>query len=134
VAFDFLIVDDSAIMRETVGDFCIELAHTAATVENGSKAIEAVRKKAWDCVFLDVHLPDMDGREILKQIHELRPDQKVVLMTSDRGNELFEEACQRKNNLRGFINKPFDIDVFENCLKTVIVLKGIFTHRKEGYR
>jgi len=80
-----------------------------------------------------VHMPEMDGLEVLQKIRKIRPAQKVVLMTSDRDDELFGKAVGRELPVQGFINKPFTVDVFETCVRTVLVVKGKFTHRKEGY-
>ncbi len=128
-----LIVDDSAIMRETVSDYCLDLDYDAEVVGSGEEAVEIIKTKAFELVFLDVHMPGIDGLETLKRITELRPEQRVIFMTTDRGEELFEKTSSTGFKLAGFINKPFSLAVMTTCLRTVIELKGIFRHRKEGF-
>ena len=132
LAYEFLIVDDSAIMRETVTDFAEDMAHNVIAVENGMKALEILRQRAFDLIFLDIYMPEMDGIETFKKIRELNPKQKVVFMTSDRDEDVFGRAVDPSMRCSGFINKPFTAAVFKTCIKTVLELKGTFSHKKEG--
>ncbi len=129
-----LIVDDSEIMRETVSDYCIDLDYSPETVASGEAALDILDRREFELVFLDVHLPGMDGLETVVEIHKLRPKQKIVLMTTDRGEELFDKASSGGYSVKGFINKPFSLGIMRVCLRTVLELKGVFRHRKEGYR
>ena len=121
-------------MRETVSDYCIDLDSTPETVETGEAAVERLKERKYDLVFLDVHLPGIDGLETVQEIHKVRPKQGIVLMTTDRGEELFDKATSGGYAVKGFINKPFSLGIMRVCLKTVLQLKGIFRHRKEGYK
>ncbi len=132
LGYEFLIVDDSAIMRETVTDFAEDLSHSVVAVENGVKALEVLRERSFDLIFLDIYMPEMDGIETFKKIKEIKPTQKVVFMTSDRDEDVFGRAVDPSMRCSGFINKPFTAAVFKTCIKTVLELKGTFSHKKEG--
>jgi len=132
VAYKFLIVDDSAIIRETMSDFSIDLNHAARTVPSGEEAIKVIKKEDFDLVFLDIYMPGINGLETLKQIRAVKPMQKVIIMTSDRAEEVFDDAIVKVQKVSGFINKPFSLEVFSNCVKTVLVLNGKFSHKKES--
>ncbi|HXX58087.1 MAG TPA: response regulator [Thermodesulfovibrionales bacterium] len=58
-------------------------------------------------VFLDVHLPDADGLELIKEIKRISPETKIIVMTGDdsEANKLraFEEGAF------SFVRKPFEI-------------------------
>ena len=132
MTYEFLVVDDSAIMRETVSDFARDMSYDAVAVESGGKALELLKERQFDLVFLDIYMPEMNGLETLKKIREIRPSQKVVFMTSDRDGEVFGQAVDPEQACSGFINKPFSAAVFKTCVKTVLELKGTFSHKKEG--
>lgn len=132
MTYKFLIVDDSAIIRETVSDFSIDLNHESDSVSSGEDAVRVIKSQDYDLVFLDIYMPGIDGLETLKQIRAVKPLQKVVLMTSDRAEEVFDDAIEKVQRVSGFINKPFSLEVFSNCVKTVLVLNGKFSHKKES--
>ena len=133
VPHKFLVIDDSPLVRTMLLDFAEELEQDADAFGTGKEGLDAVRTGDYDLVFLDMHLPDMAGLDVLRGIRHLKPDQRVVLITSDRGDDLFAAAHDPETTVSGFINKPFTLDQFETCIRTVLTLRGTFTHRKEGY-
>jgi len=46
----------------------------ARIAESGAECLRAVRENRFDLVFLDIHLPDADGLDLLKSIRELSPE------------------------------------------------------------
>ncbi|MET3916460.1 CheY-like chemotaxis protein/CHASE3 domain sensor protein [Variovorax sp. OAS795] len=63
-----LLVEDDALQRESVirliGDEDIEII----AVGSGEEALELLRKRVFDCMITDLHLPDMQGGELLKRM------------------------------------------------------------------
>ena len=84
-----LVVDDSAIDRRLVGgllgkasDWRIEYA------ADGAEALEHTEKALPDLVVTDLHMPRMDGLELVRAMRERHPEVPVVLMTA-YGSEAF---------------------------------------------
>lgn len=130
--YKFLIVDDSAIIRETVSDYSLDLNHDPVLVSCGEDALEIVKEKDFDLIFLDIYMPGINGFETLEEIRKIKPQQKVIIMTSDRDEEVFGDTFDKVKRVSGFINKPFTLEIFSNCVKTVLVLNGKFSHKKES--
>ena len=92
-------------------------------VENGRLAVEALRKIAYDLIFMDVQMPDMDGFEATKVIREMEKETKhtpIIAMTAHamKGDR---ERCI-KAGMDDYISKPIEpqvmIDTIEKWIKS----------------
>jgi len=86
-----LVIDDDAVDREAVRRAVIRpgqntVIHMAAT---GKEAIGLLQEKKFDCVFLDYHLPDMDGISLLRAVYDADTDlpPSPIVMLTGQGNE-----------------------------------------------
>ena len=78
-----LIVDDQKFYRSLLEDLLKKEGYKPNSINNGYDAIEEVKKNQHDIVFLDLHMPEIDGMETLKRIKKIKKDQ-IVLMVTDR--------------------------------------------------
>jgi two-component system chemotaxis response regulator CheY len=92
MAIEVLIVDDSAATRQVIertvrmADSAVGSCHHAA---NGKEALKVLQERWIDLVFADLHMPLMDGRELLRRIreNELWSKIPVAIITSERSDE-----------------------------------------------
>jgi len=116
-----LIIDDE---KELVGYLSMFIEKkgfnvlSAATGEEGSKLYKQNRP---DCVFLDLHLTEMDGMTVLKEIKEIDPKASVYLATGDDSPELRKKG--EELGIKGYLLKPLDIRA---------VIKILSSLKKEG--
>ncbi len=75
---------------------------------DGRSGFEAWSARRHDLVLLDVMLPGMSGKEVLREILQLNPAQPVVIMTAHSSMELAEELMLE--GAADFISKPFLAD------------------------
>jgi CheY-like chemotaxis protein len=82
-----LIVEDDEIQRKSIIELIGNSDVKTTAVSSGREAIEAIRQEAFDCMVLDLRLPDMSGFELLEQLKSERAgDQlRIVVYT---GKEL----------------------------------------------
>ncbi len=78
-----LLVDDHPIVRRGVRDLLIheQLCSEIEEVSSGEAALEAVRRKTWDLLLLDIALPDKHGLEVLKEVKLLQPRLPVLMLS-----------------------------------------------------
>ena len=116
--FTVLIVDDipvNIILLKTM------LARTNVgilTATNGENALEIVRKQKPELVLLDIHMPVMDGMEVLKEIKADPELEKIpVIMVSAYTSA---EDIERSMSLgaSGFIKKPVIMDNLISSVKS----------------
>jgi CheY-like chemotaxis protein len=94
------------MLTRLVGDF----GYTVLTADSGCSALETYRKNRdkIDLVILDVFMPDMRGREVLRELFVINPDVRVLLSSG------YSEESEHKELIalgaRGFIGKPFVVE------------------------
>jgi two-component system, LytTR family, response regulator len=109
-----LVVDDEPPARRKVRRFLDRDPEIGAISEAGSgaEAIEAIRTFAPDLVFLDVHMPDMDGFAVLRAVPE--PHQfHVVFLTAHGAHALRAFEAEALD----YLLKPADPERFERALE-----------------
>ena len=73
-AADILIVDDEPIVCETLQGLLDFQGHRVDTCSSGAEALNCIRRKRFDLVFLDIRLPDMDGFQVAEEIKKRGDD------------------------------------------------------------
>ena len=104
-----LIVDDDLDLCRSLAIILNRQGFVTTTVENGREAIEAVKKDDFELILIDVVMPDLNGLEVLKELKELAPESKMVMMTGFAVAGLVGEAIMV--GVDGVLYKPFDVDV-----------------------
>jgi two-component system chemotaxis response regulator CheB len=120
-----LVVDDSFLMRKIISDFLNEDSgiQVVGTAVDGVDAIEKIRTLMPDVVTLDIHMPRMDGKEVLKHVMKLRPIPVVMLSayTSESANITLE--CLELGAV-DFLQKPSgEISVDIETIKGILIQK-----------
>jgi PAS domain S-box-containing protein len=101
-----LVLDDEQFVRETLADMLGALEHKVVTAETGREALELVATHDFDLVFTDLSMPTMDGWEVARAIHRIKPDLDVVLVTGYGAGTAPPDGDQ--DLIAGVIGKPFD--------------------------
>ena len=113
-----IIVDDEAIVRESLADWLIEDGYDAVPVGSGREALKRVKDESWNAMFLDIKMPGMDGLEVLKRVRELDPDLPVLMITAYGTVATAVEAM--KEGAYDYILKPIDAHEIGTILKRLI--------------
>ena len=77
-----LIVDDNISLCRTISFVLKHKGYAATTAKDGLEAIERVKERSFDMIFMDIKMPIMDGVETYKRIKKIRPEAMVVMMTA----------------------------------------------------
>lgn len=76
---DILIVDDSRDAADSLTTLMTLMGHRAKAAYSGREAIEVVSQSMPLCVMLDVHMPDMDGLELVRALRQQCGDNLVLI-------------------------------------------------------
>lgn len=78
-----LLVEDNFINQQVAIAIFKTLGITLDLAETGEKSVEMAQNKAYDIIFMDLHLPGIDGAEAALQIHHFNPQLPIVVLTAD---------------------------------------------------
>ncbi len=103
---NILLVDDNDINRIMMKEILSAEGMNAYAVSNGNAAIDAIRKKEFDCILMDIQMADEDGYEVSQRIRALGITIPILAFTADAFIDVKEKA--RKAGMNGYIAKPID--------------------------
>lgn len=114
-----LIVDDEAIVRESIRDWFKDAGYEVLTAETGEEALEMVNKQDFSVIVLDIRLPGQTGISVLKQVKALKPEIKSVIITAYPTEELLNEA--KMLGAIDYLVKPIAPDDLEKLIHETII-------------
>jgi len=103
-----LVVDDDDAMREMVISLLGDQGFEAAGAESADAALARLRDDEVDAVVSDIRMPGQSGLELVGEIHALRPETPVILMTAFGSIDSAVEAMRA--GAFDYITKPFKRD------------------------
>jgi DNA-binding NtrC family response regulator len=118
-----LVVDDKFSDRETLKTILEDKGYRVATAKDGTEAIEMVKSKHYDIIFLDVVLPGMDGVETFERVKGIDPEVTVIMMTGYTEEDLVRKAVSE--GAYTCIYKPFHME------KLIELVEGISREKKK---
>src|SRR5256712_13927106 len=89
-----LVVDDERMLCDLLQEMLRRHGHEVLTAYSGLEAIELHRQRRPHFTLLDLHLPDMNGIEVLTRIRESDPKAAVIILTGAAADELERQAQQ----------------------------------------
>ncbi len=116
-----LLVDDEIDVLESFKMFLENLGYTVKTIDNGEDAISMIKKEHFDLVLLDILMPGMSGRDVLRKIRKTKKikKQKVAFLSvveiGENGNGII-----KKLKPAAYIQKPIDIPRCKRKLKRIL--------------
>lgn len=120
-----LIAEDNAINQLLVAALVRRLGHRVTCVDNGRRALEAAQAVPFDCVLMDMQMPEMDGLAATRAIraaggrNALVP---IIALTADAAPE--RRRFYENVGLTDFMTKPVSIEALQRHLAPVRHLPG----------
>jgi PAS domain S-box-containing protein len=117
-----LLAEDNLVNQMVATRMLQKLGYSVEVVENGRQALEKVKSGSIDLVFMDGHMPEMDGLAATRAIREWESRRgthiPIIAMTAMAMNG-DQEACLRAG-MDAFIPKPIDMKVIRETIQQVI--------------
>jgi CheY-like chemotaxis protein len=114
-----LAVDDEPVVLDSFRKILVLAGFSVDTVETGQEALALVRKHDYDFVFTDLKMPGMDGLDVTKAVHHLRPDVDIAIIT---GYGTIESAVDSMRfGAVDYVQKPFTEDELVDFANRLLV-------------
>lgn len=103
-----LVVDDHAENRNMLSRRLEKQGLAVHTAENGEHALQVVQTTEFDVILLDIMMPGMDGREVLRRLKESEQTRHIPVIMISALDELESVVYCIENGAEDFLPKPFN--------------------------
>lgn len=111
-----LVVDDEALLLRFLGSCLKQLGHEVSLAANGLEALDLIATQTFDILFVDLHLPDMNGTDVIAKLPE-NPRPAVVIITGYPDSTLMNEALSQP--ITYALSKPFKRSDIEAVIRMI---------------
>lgn len=105
-----LVIEDDSNLRQSLAEqLRLHEEFEVEEVGDGAKGLEAVKKGHHDLILLDVHLPDMDGREVCKLVRRAGFLTPIIMLTG--ADSEVDTIFGLDSGANDYVTKPFKLGV-----------------------
>jgi len=118
-----LLAEDNLINQKVAKVVLEKMGHHVDIADNGRIAVQMFREGKYDLILMDIHMPEMDGREATRKIRELEaadPERfpvQICALTANFTDE-DEELCYQAG-MNSYISKPFKLEELTKVLNRI---------------
>lgn len=118
-----LLVDDEPDFLVPIAFWLNSKGYEVAVASSGEKALDMLKEKKPNIIFLDINMPGMDGLETLRRIRKSDKELSVIMVTAYADEEKFSQA--KKLNTSGFFPKGGSLEELQKTIEVTLR-----THKK----
>ncbi len=122
VLLKLLIIEDEASLNQSIVDFLTAAGYLCESVSNYREAVEKIEVYDYDCIILDIMLPDGSGLALLKQLKEDQKTDGVIIISAKGALEDKIEGLQLGAD--DYLTKPFHLSELSVRISAIIRRKS----------
>jgi DNA-binding response OmpR family regulator len=113
-----LIIEDEPEIADDIKQYFMSNGIQCEKAKNYREAIERINMYSYDCILLDLKLPDGEGFEILKELKTLQKEEGIIIVSAQ---EALESRIKGLNlGADDYVTKPFHIsELFARTLSVI---------------
>jgi|GEM_PF-5519311 Signal transduction histidine kinase len=121
-SLNLLVAEDNHVNQIVIKNIISKLGHQCTVVDNGAEALAALRDKEFDLVFMDCHMPEMDGYEATERIRASEAKWSNIPIVAVTASAMKEERERcLKVGMNDYVSKPLNVQAVENALNRIKV-------------
>jgi CheY-like chemotaxis protein len=119
---DILMIDDDAEFSDLVSKHFTGLGYIMTLAGNGTEGLAKAKSIKPDIIFLDVMMPDMNGIEVLRELHadDDTSEIPVIVMTAKFFDTSATELFTQERNCKAFLSKPVALSYLQQKAETLL--------------
>ncbi|MEE8466560.1 MAG: hybrid sensor histidine kinase/response regulator [Dehalococcoidia bacterium] len=112
-----LVVDDEAVYTDPLCRILSREGHVVDVAKDGEEAWEAIGRKRYECILMDMRMPGLGGKELYRRIKEKDEGlaKRVIFATGDTLNPETQEFLESTGN--AWLGKPFTVSELEGRIQ-----------------
>lgn len=118
-----MVVDDVEHNREILAGLLRLMGVDVKLASHGEEALQLLRSAVPQIIFMDVRMPEMDGKEILRRIREQWPKEKIVCVAVSASSFFFGRQHYLDFGFDDFVVKPYRIEDITACMERHLGVK-----------
>ena len=118
-----LIVDDELNILDTISNLLESEGHETVTVLGGQQAVDLIKNDTFDLMISDIMMKPINGMELLRLAHDVRPDMAVIMLTAYGQVDTAVEAMEL--GAFEYVAKPFKIDKLLDAVAGALEMGGM---------
>ena len=104
------------------------MGHEVTVCADGIAAVEALSRKSFDCLLVDLNMPGLTGIEVIEEARKIAPNTDSIVLT---GKGTFESAIASiRNDVYDYLTKPCKLIELENLLKRIAEKRDLQNERQ----
>ncbi|MEO6287672.1 MAG: two-component regulator propeller domain-containing protein [Dyadobacter sp.] len=119
-----LIAEDNAINEKLFVTVLTKLGYRTDVARNGQEALDEVQAQAFDIVFMDVQMPEMDGLEATRLIRKLAMQQPYIIAMTANAMQEDREICLQ-SGMDDYVSKPLRYEEIKASLQRAFAAKQV---------
>jgi two-component system response regulator HydG len=112
-----LIVEDDVFSRGAMEKILESYDYETSSCATAEEAITRLKQESFNILITDLHMPGMDGFELIRNAKMIQPGLLIIMITGFPAEEVKCKAQQKK--LDGFFSKPINWDELHTLLDTL---------------
>lgn len=117
-AMRILVVEDNTELAQWLGRTLRKEKYTVDCIDNGADADFALRSEKYNLVILDLALPGMDGKEVLRRLRARHDQTPVLILTAN--NTIQSRVSKLDQGADDYMAKPFEIEELEARIRVLL--------------
>ena len=117
-----LVVDDEVEVLNVFERFLDQLGYDPEVLDKWEEALERFQDEHFDLVILDVHMPGKDGFHLAKEMKDIKPDQKILMITGLSAGDAYQylSSLDEEFDVNEVLYKPFTMKKVKKILTKIL--------------
>lgn len=131
--FNVLYIDPNSISAEETKSILEKLFQNVTYLSSSKEALSLLMHESFDIIFSEIHMPEIDGFDLTKEVRSFNANQYVVFISDATENDIFLQALD--HGINGFIVKPITLEksrkAIHNIAAHICEKKELHSYKRE---